>query len=81
MAGAGDQAGAAKPVEVLVDEELDDRAGRVIAGGSESGMSIAGIAVASFMSPHDVPSWAVSQRPGASIVSTASCRILVEGVS
>jgi hypothetical protein len=33
----------------LVDEELDDRAGGVIAGGSGSGMSIAGIAVASFV--------------------------------
>jgi len=35
----------------------------VIAGGSGSGMSIAGIAVASFVSPYDVPSGAVSQRP------------------
>ncbi len=53
MPGAGDQAGAAIPVEVLADEEPDDRAGRVIAGGSGSMMSIAGIAVASFLSLND----------------------------
>jgi hypothetical protein len=51
VSGAGDPAGVAILVEILVDEELDAVRGGVIAGGSGSGMSIAGIAVGSFVSP------------------------------
>ena len=77
VAGAGDQAGVAILVEDLVDEELDDRAGRVIADGNGSGMSIAGIAVASFVSPYDVPSWGgQSAASGEVLCSAPSCRIL-----
>ena len=54
----------------------------VIAGGSGSGMSIAGIAVASFVSPYDVPSrGGQSATSGEVSCSAASCRILVEGVT
>jgi hypothetical protein len=52
--GASDQAGVTEFFQVLVDEELDDYAGAgVIAGGSGSGMSIAGIAPVIFLLSDD----------------------------